>query len=371
MGIIVETVLRSAFSGVVALFTPVVSELAGSIPKRGPFDPKHAYSFSALFQVLRSGPDLHPPSPPAPPQNSSGFAENIPFSYTYTGENRSSDLKLYRAEKPRGTIFYILGFKTEPWEKERAITTLQRNGYNALVFTLPDPKSGTGFMEESIARLQSSFCNPAFIDRHRKAGPLFVMAHSTGVNVFEHAALRTRLESTFFPDIDGAFFAAPYLHPGGASPVYNPVVRRIYERHSRQNQDLHTGIPKEDVFYFYAVGQIQRLLEEHPQFRPTYGQIDEITAYGDLLLDAESHTPPYPVFVYFGGRDPYISVEAAKDYFSAQGAAFYNYPDSDHGVFMHKGVALRVTQQADKIALTKSGMLVPNEHVPIEDYVWG
>tara|TARA_B100001989_G_C24546811_1_gene471411 strand:- start:40 stop:1107 length:1068 start_codon:yes stop_codon:yes gene_type:complete len=299
-----------------------------------------------------------------------------PYYYNHSQKEADLFLSPAKTEEPKGTVFYSLGWKTHPLDKIDVIENLQAEGYNVITMPLVESNSTIGTMGENIVRMENVLFNENSA-LHKLRDPnssLGIITHSTSCTVYEIALQFAKTEGLYLPDQDNTvvIHTNPFINARGASRSEDPHLSKIYRWHANRNLNEHAGIPLMDRLFYVASGLGQNLQDEDPRERPTHGQILEISAYGDHLLEtynfAERSDPP--VIAFISNNDDFASPAVAKKYFGNKENTRHIYEvNAKHNVLLELDLREKVIEILDRNA-SKSGpnYELPDIDQPIEHY---
>lgn len=287
------------------------------------------------------------PMHPAPPPDLKIPENWVVYSQDYVHEKQKKNVDIFFSpaahnQKPKGTIFYSLGWKTHPLEKMEAIENFQSEGYDVFTIPLVEAHNTIGTMSENISRMENLlFSDNSLVHLLRdKDAPLFVITHSTSTTVLETALRNSKVEDAYSDkNIDLIIHTNPFINARGASQSENPYLSKIYRWHARHHFNEHAGMPFLDRMFYIASGMVDKLITEDPRTRPTHGQVLEISEYGDTLLDtynfAEASDPP--VIAFISKDDDFASPAVAQKFFeSKQNTRDIVYTKTGHNVLLNK-----------------------------------
>ncbi len=319
------------------------------------------YSLTNLWQAL------HAPKPddyPAPPPDIAIPDDWDIFEHHYLHDTQPHQCNIYhspsRADETKGSVFYSLGWKTHPLEKQEVIEDLQEAGYDVITMPLAQSHDKIGTMAENITRMETALFDQSSVihDLKSQHAPLFVMTHSTSATVFETAQLKAKMADPYnIPPIDLVIHTNPFINARGASETINPVLSKIYQWHANRNLNEHAGVPLMDRAFYFANGMTEQLINEDPRGRPTHGQVLEISDYGNKLLESSSfadRSDP-PVVVFISPNDDFACPETAENYFNDKLNTRHIYKEqADHNVLLQPELREKVVNLFDQEAVKYS-----------------
>ncbi len=311
--------------------------------------PLHLHSLTNLWRALQK-PDFQ--NHPAPPPDIAIPDDWDILEHHYRHKLKPHKCNIYhspsRTDETNGTVFYSLGWKTHPLEKQVVIEDLQEAGYNVITMPLVKSHDKVGTMAENITRMETALFDPDSLvyDLKSKDTPLFVMTHSTSATVFETAQLNAKIIDPYnIPSIDLIIHTNPFINARGASELINPILSKIYKWQANRHPNEHAGVPLMDRAFYFAQGLTEQLINEDPRGRPTHGQVLEITKYGNKLLEsrhfAERSDPP--VVVFTSSSDDFACPKVAQKYFNEKLSTrhIYNEP-AGHNILLQPNLRKKI-----------------------------
>lgn len=325
------------------------------------------YSPQNFWLALQPPHWIDPPEIPQSERPSDWLSSPIEHPYLFKGEIHFADVTVSLARNPDGTtsqspkgiFLYCLGWKTHPLEKKDNIEFFQNNGYTVLTLPLVEPERRIGTMEENIERAKSAiFDKNSIIRTYAEDLPFFIITHSTGAVVYEHAEERAMVDYNgqhHFAEPAAKMFAiAPFINAQGASKLTDPIKSWIHERHALRHHDEYAGESLLDRLFYYSSGLMDRYKNEHLHSRPTHGQTLEISKYGYALMTKEHYDfargSRAPIKVYNSANEDFSNTKVSEKYYGTKGAEIHPHVMGGHDSLELPEVRNDILTQANGIA---------------------